>query len=403
MTIYFSNKTKDGFDLDCVRTMGVNVKETDNPIGYFGTGLKFAIATLLRTDHTVKLHLPGRSIEFAKKPKLIRGKEFQIVCMDDEQLAFTIDLGKDWTGWQAYRELHSNCMDEMGKIGRMPREGDDVIWAISAGEKTEESDSIETSFNERSKIFLSSEPAWVPGGDLEIHHGKSKYLYYRGVRVYELPKPTRFTYNFLMPMKLTEDRSLASLYDANYKLATRLPRVEDPAFLTRILDPKFDGAEADLDFSDCYDPSEAFLDELERIREELKENRWSLLNRHRKKEVVREELVLTEAQKEVFEGAKIYLEALRVYLADDEVKFAANLGQNVQGCMENGQIWISEVCLAKGVQWVASTLYEEWIHKHRGFPDASRGMQQYLFDKIFELLHERVSQNDPMKKLGLKG
>lgn len=66
-------------------------------------------------------------------------------------------------------------------------------------------------------------------------------------------------------------------------------------------------------------------------------------------------------------------------------------------------IYIPETCIAKGIQWVASTIYEEWIHKHRGFPDRSRGMQQYLFDKIFELVQEKVTANDPMKMMGLKG
>jgi hypothetical protein len=33
-------------DLEAVFTFGVHAKETENPIGYFGTGLKYAIVTL---------------------------------------------------------------------------------------------------------------------------------------------------------------------------------------------------------------------------------------------------------------------------------------------------------------------------------------------------------------------
>jgi hypothetical protein len=39
-------------DAAAIRTFGVSVKEGENPIGFFGTGLKYAIAILLRTGHT---------------------------------------------------------------------------------------------------------------------------------------------------------------------------------------------------------------------------------------------------------------------------------------------------------------------------------------------------------------
>ena len=42
MKIYFCNA--EPIDLNAIAIMGVSVKTGDNPIGYFGTGLKFAIA-----------------------------------------------------------------------------------------------------------------------------------------------------------------------------------------------------------------------------------------------------------------------------------------------------------------------------------------------------------------------
>lgn len=394
MTVYFSNKGL--IDLDVIRTMGVNVKENENPIGHFGTGLKFAIATLLRTGHKVDLYRGNEKISFGCVPKVIRGKPFAIVTMNDEQLGFTNDLGKGWEVWQAYRELHSNCLDEMGKITNRPLEDMDTVWAIS-GEQ------IEDCFNNRSQIFLMGEPSWMAGDGLEVYRGESKYLYYRGVRVYEIPKKTAFTYNFLMPMTLTEDRTLASVYDANYKLSTRLPKIDDPSYAERILYPRYDGYESDLDLGDCYEPSESFLNALERFKDDVSDRRREILKKHRKDASIRKPIELTSAQKEIFESAKIYLEALRVFIDDDEVVFVESLGQGVEGMMEDGVIYIPATCIAKGIQWVASTIYEEWIHKHRGFPDKSRGMQQYLFDKIFELVQEKVTEADLTKKLGRKG
>ena len=177
MTVYFSNKG--AIDLDVIRTMGVHVKETDNPIGHFGTGLKFAIATLLRTGHTVDLYRLGEKISFACVPRVIRNKPFAIVTMNGEQLAFTNDLGKEWKVWQAYRELHSNCLDEMGRITTTPLEDMDTVWVISGPE-------IDSCYDNRSQIFLMGEPAWMAGDGVEVYRGESKFLYYRGVRVYEI-------------------------------------------------------------------------------------------------------------------------------------------------------------------------------------------------------------------------
>lgn len=383
MTIYFSN---DGLiDLDTIRTMGVSVKTNDSPIGYFGTGMKMAIATLLRTNHRVVLHLGGKNIEFTTREKIIRNQPFQMIYMEDEQLAFTTDLAKNWKVWQAYRELHSNCLDEMGKIGRMPVEGSDTIWAVTQPANADPENSIDQAFNDRSKIFLMSEASWHVDG-IEVHQGKSKYLYYRNIRVLELPKATRFTYNFQMPMVLTEDRTLASLYDAIYKLGTRLPTIPDTSFASKIIEG--DSWEDQLDFLDCWSPSEEFLDALELRSAKLSDRLKKVLNRSRKEVAEYKTMTLSEIQTEEVKEAIKLLEKLRVYITISEINFVEDLGPNVHGRVENDKIYISEACVVKGMKWIASTIYEEWIHKNRGLADESRGMQQYLFDKIFELIME---------------
>lgn len=380
MTVYFSNRG--AIDLDTVRTMGVHVKATDNPIGYFGTGLKYAIATLLRTGHRVVLILEGKNIEFFAKPKTIRGQEFQLVFMEDEQLAFTTDLGRNWEVWQAYRELHSNCIDEMGTIKRMPVEGSDTIWAITG-------EGIEAAFADRAKTFLHSEPQWMAADGLEVHRGRSKFLYYRGVRVYELPKEAMFTYNFLMPMRLTEDRSLASLHDAMYKIGTRVPTIADPEFATKILNPKVEKWEDTVDLSDAYQPSEEFLDALQRYGDDIKSDSVRrMVKKHRPEKSTREAVELSAAQEAMIEDATELLKHLKIYLQEGEVTYVSNLGQDIHGLVEDGKIYISLACVNKGADWIASTLYEEWIHLHLGYTDKSQGLQQFLFDKVLELTKE---------------
>jgi len=376
MAIHFSNAGN--IDLDVIRTMGVSVKDTDNPIGYFGTGLKYAIATLLRTGHIISLRTNGETIQFRTKPKTIRNKEFQMIYMDDEQLGFTTDLGRDWEVWQAYRELYANCQDEGGIISGVLTENDTVF--------TVEGPNIADVHAERSRIFLHGEP-WLIVDGIEIHRGKSDYFYYRGVRVHKMPKPSRFTYNFTVDMRLTEDRTLASVYDANYKLSTRLPCCPEPEFALKVVDPEHDYYEQGLDFSDCYDPSEEFLDALEKFRENanMKDSNRNLL---KKKRAINDYQIfaLSDEQANCIADSCRMLEKLNVSVKTEDITFVEHLGPGIVGMTKDGKIVLTRQCLANGRDFTAITIYEEWIHDKLGHADMTRGMQQFLFDKILELI-----------------
>ena len=383
MAIYFMNRGH--IDLDVIRTMGVSVKENDNPIGYFGTGLKYAIATLLRTGHKVWLDTNGESVYFQTKTKEIRGKEFQMIMMGEEQLGFTTDLGKNWQVWQAYRELASNTMDEGGKVSGVFDEGYDTVFNVEGPE-------IAEVHAERGKIFLTAEP-WLIGDGVEVHRGKSQYVYFRGVRVHKLPKESRFTYNLTCHMMLTEDRTLASTYDLTYKLGTRLPRIADPAFAIKLADPKWEGMENDLDFSLCYEPSEEFLDGLEKFRSDarMKDKNRNMLLSHRK---VTEHQVfeLDEVQVKTVSEACDLLRTLNCLVHPSSFTFVEELGPGVYAQAKDGKMLITRQTIANGVDFLAITMYEEWIHDTMGYPDKSRGMQQFLFDKILELVKREISR-----------
>lgn len=55
MAVIFENPGE--IDPRMISTFGVNVKENDSAIGFFGTGLKYAIAILLRNHHRISIQL----------------------------------------------------------------------------------------------------------------------------------------------------------------------------------------------------------------------------------------------------------------------------------------------------------------------------------------------------------
>jgi hypothetical protein len=101
-------------EIELVKLLGVSVKETDDPIGFFGTGLKYALATALRLGGTVTIITGGLRYEVSGKDITLRDKQFTQVMLNDEPLGFTTELGKQWEAWMVVRELYSNALDESG-------------------------------------------------------------------------------------------------------------------------------------------------------------------------------------------------------------------------------------------------------------------------------------------------
>ena len=85
-------------DLTAVRTLGVSVKE-EGAIGYFGTGVKFAIATILRGGGSITLYRGKDEHRFGTVSQEVRGQSFEVVTFDGAELGFTTALGRYWKPW----------------------------------------------------------------------------------------------------------------------------------------------------------------------------------------------------------------------------------------------------------------------------------------------------------------
>lgn len=377
MTIYFANPGI--IDMNVVRVMGVSVKESDSAIGHFGTGLKFAIATLLRTGHSITIRAGSDAYVFSTRTQKIRGKDFEQVVMNDEALSFTTRLGRNWEPWQAYRELHSNTLDESGEISDIPLHGDTVVEVTG--------DAIEKEYLDRARLFLQHEPiAFVDG--LEVHAGASRFIYYRGVRAGILPEQSLFTYNITEGMELSEDRNFKDLWAVEYAVETRLPSIPCKAIHDDLLSGgrKWDQC---LNYGYCGAPSREFLQAAENMKDDaaLPEAARTLLANHRQSVIAYPPCVLREDEIQKLTSAARFLEVLDVDMDMDDVTVTETLGPSVYGLYHKGQnrIYIARQSLDNGTRFIAATLYEEWVHKTHHLKDASRPMQQFLFDRLMTL------------------
>lgn len=273
-TVVFS--TPGTLDLRGITTFGMNAKpNSTNPIGYFGTGLKYAVAVLAREEIPMVLLINGTRWTIEVSNTTFRDKQFKEIFLKRHtklgfgksiKLPFTTEFGKNWGLWQVFRELHSNTLDENGGTfvvtdetpAIVPEKHRTIIY-VQSGKFAEE-------YANRSKTFLipKAEPI-AKDETLEIYPYPSKHIYYRGIRVVDLKEKeySQFTYNILSHIDLTEDRTAKSEYAIKWFLSEWIAKNAPEKLTEAVINSREKTLEKTFDYTYAA-PSKLFLDTVER-------------------------------------------------------------------------------------------------------------------------------------------
>lgn len=270
-------KTPGLIDLNAFTTFGCNAKpHTTNPIGFFGTGLKYALAVLVRERHDVFVCRGKDVYKVTAEPLDFRGKHFTAVHMvkqskglfarlhSNNKLPFTTELGKTWKLWQAFRELYSNTIDENGSCYSEDWNEDFAAEALPTEPNTTyiivRGDAFYDVYQESDEIFLPNAIDHRVSTDaIQILDEPSKYIYYRGMRVLELPQESVCTYNVLKQIQLTEDRTAANSSEVFDLIRDYIVRYASEMQSKKICAAPAEAFEATLNFRYCwYTPSDTF-------------------------------------------------------------------------------------------------------------------------------------------------
>lgn len=387
-------------DVRSISTFGVSVKEGESPIGFFGTGLKYAIAVLLRTGHRVTVMSGETIVNFAVEPQQVRGQTFDFVtmqCGKDAPVAigFTTELGKQWDLWMAYREIACNCKDEGGSGSYEaymvdPKPG--FTQVIVQG------DEFEGVFANSSRYILVDEPLFT-AGSLQVRNRPAGCFYYRGVRVSELGSPALYTYNEMSKMTLTEDRTVKDSWSIGHRVATGTLKATDKRFLRAVVTASEDYFEGRLDFHGWgVSPSAEFVQVVgECVADRmLKVNPTALKvwKDATKTEFSPTEITLTAVQQRSMERALDFCARIGFPIRGAfPIKVVESLGEGGLGLAENQTIYIAErVFQIGGTKQLASTLIEEYVHLRHGWRDLTRDLQNFLFEKLVSVGEELVGE-----------
>lgn len=388
-------------NLNAALTLGVSVKEGDSPIGFFGTGLKFAIATILRNGGSVVLWRGADKHEFTVEATMIRGQEFNMITMDGERLGFTTMLGRNWEPWMAFRELASNCRDEGGRYFRSDATG--AICAEHAeGNTTIIVAGLDDIWDQRASILLESEPLAV-NEHLQVHSGGSPYIFYRGVRAASPIRSLAYTYSLLGDHQLTEDRTLGNPWATDQALVRGICALEDRTLLRRILTVGKEYHEGHLDFETWLpgDVGPAFAEVAEEIAlgpsfvigvaESLRQ--WARERALGRLDGAAQNTIrLSPARQTMLDRAKSMLAQAGYEIEDFPIIYTDLMGAGRYGCARDGKIYISALPFEKGTREVAATLFEEYAHLKSGQGDETRNFQQWLIDQIMVRVEEAAGE-----------
>lgn len=397
-TIVFENPGE--IDIRSISTFGVSVKEGDNPIGFFGTGLKYAIAVLLRTGHKVAIYAGETIVQFAKRRDVVRGQEFEFVTMsvdggEPTSIGFTTELGKQWELWMAYREIACNCKDEAGSAFRvkgpvLPRPG--FTQVVIAG------DDFAAVHSTRQQYLLEDDPDLMVG-TLEIRNRPSTAFFYRGVRVMELQHQSLMTYNETARVELTEDRTVKNQYMVNYQLARAMLESDNESLLHTIITADSATFEGQFVWNwTGLSPGASFMKVMgecvaDRITK-VNPTALSVYNEYVDKLTTPREIQLTRVQMMTMEKALTFCSGIGFEIRGSyPIKVVESLGSGCLGIAKDNTIYIAErVFHLGGTKQLASTLIEEYLHLRQGWADLTRELQSFLFDKVVSLGEELAGE-----------
>lgn len=382
-------------DLRVLTTMGVNVKPNSaSPIGHFGTGLKYAMAILLRTGHAVKIETGGKVYHLTTTTANIRGKEFslcQLVGPDGPlDLPFTLDYGKEWELWMAYRELVSNTWDEGGSIfTHEPRCAQDETQITVSGPGMDEV------HNQRNDYFLSTTTkrrlATVSG--VEIYDSNSPHIFYKGIRAYTPLKPTLFTYNLTTDIALTEDRTIRSIWSVTDRITTAISNSQNEYISTSTILASVAYQESSWDFnlhsaSSHFITLSTFLYRTGKIYNALLSRS---IREHLDRTTPTSEREPTPREATLLQRALTFLSHSTMAITHP-IAIASHLPNSLLGTIRRTPaptIILSPAAFNHGLRSLCGTLVEEELHLRSGAGDETREMQEVFLSALLAEMEAR--------------
>ena len=377
--------------------MGLNAKENDNPIGYFGTGFKYGVAIALREGCNVIIQDGVGPDEVVNQiEQEFRGKKYMSLWLRDKELPFTTELGKNWVLWQAYREFKGNCDDEGGKVWVsmvIPLKENNKTRVIISG------DNFLNVHENRDKYFWNENMAVMLDESNSRSQTNPGSLFYRGIKVGETIKDTDYSYNIVdTKLELSEDRVITSWgeYQFTSALISLITSSEDEDLIEEFICSKEEERFETLPFR-LLNTNSVFNRLVENIFATQPERLQGSLVEQMRKRMGRKEsyssLPLTPLDVKEIDRALALIEPLGLDLQKVKIIWKADLGEDLLGLAIRNEVYIGKRCFDDGARVIAATFIEEYIHAADKIPDYTRMFQDRVLRMLVNVLAEKSADD----------
>lgn len=250
---YISFENDGALDLWNLMLMGASTKRGDkSKIGQYGSGWKYALATLLREDIPISIYSGGKSIQIGMRSVTMGTEDFNMVTVDGKDTNFTTDLGPDWKVWMAIREIYCNSLDEphsavnqhqsLPPLSIIDKTRTRIIIGI-----TPEVQAIIDNWMDYFSFERTDDVIALPGVKVfEKLHKQKSIIYRKGIKVAESSKPGVFDYDF-EDVDINEIREAKDFYQVESLLKNAMTARLDADVIYRILSSEGTW-EKDIDF-----------------------------------------------------------------------------------------------------------------------------------------------------------
>lgn len=439
MKSYLKIQSNGEIEIEAFTLIGASSKRNDeSKIGYFGSGLKYSIAAMLRNNIDFKIFNGEKEILFTTNEKNFRKEVYQAITVNGQETSLTITMGgSDWDNpFAPIREIYSNALDEdedatLSKTDQVAGEAGKTTFFIEYTEGVKHFfDNYNLYFSNKIETILHvSDFATIfpPNQDGDLR------LYRKGILCqHRQHAKAMFNYNSQY-FTINESRVLDNDSNANYNIAAAWKHC-DKENLIRDLIQGLTGSntgfyEHDLYYSTSknvfssawynllkdgkYVPVEmvSFCSET-RLKGRTVLPLSLLKPLHRQFEDL-DILGLTkggnEIEHEIVEDvsqilidkvvdAMTFLGGTRYKyrLKDINIEYVKFRDASVLGRAKEGIIYLSTKLDTYDVNAISKIIMEENEHNITGFGDKTRHFQNHLFDLYFdELVNRRIRENEP--------
>jgi hypothetical protein len=114
MTKYILIQNDGEIETNSFELIGASTKRGETgKIGFFGSGLKYSIAYMMRNNIDFKVYSGIRELKFTTTPEALKEQSFDRICINGKPTSYTVTMGPTWKeDWFVLREIYCNALDE---------------------------------------------------------------------------------------------------------------------------------------------------------------------------------------------------------------------------------------------------------------------------------------------------